>query len=99
MRKALLIAALGLAVMAPGAWAGIGWELKAADEVQRVMTQRHPSYDFVANCRSLSATRFTCEYVGSNTDSSCYIQGRATVQKLNRYRYRARILSSNKSCL
>ena len=94
----LIVAALVLAgLIAPaGAQAGIGWELKAADQVERVANHRAPGYSFVASCRSIARTKFTCDYMGYR--GSCNISGRATVTKLSRYTYRARLSSWNRDC-
>lgn len=94
MRKLIAIPATLVAlagITAPAAQAGIGWELDAADQVERVLEHRDHRYTYVASCRSTSRTTFTCSWSGFK--SRGVANGRATVRKVNRYTYRARITS------
>jgi hypothetical protein len=93
MRKLLAIPAtlVALTAVAAPAQAGIGWELDAADQVERVLDHRNGSFTYVANCRSTSSRTFTCSWSGFKDNGVA--DGRATVRKINRYTYRARITS------
>lgn len=95
MRKLIVIPATLVAlagVTAPAAQAGIGWELDAADQVERTLEHRDHKYTYVASCRSTSARTFTCSWTGF-TGRGDFANGRATARKINRYRYTARISS------
>ena len=73
--------------------AGIGWELNASDEVERVANRRYRSYNWLASCRSVSRTQFSCDvsgYKGMN-----FASGRATVRRLNRYQYKVTSFNVN----
>lgn len=94
MRKLLAVPAtlVALTGVAAPAQAGIGWELNAADQVERVLEHRDHRYTYVASCRSTSARTFTCSWSGF-TRGGDMASGRATARKINRYRYTAHITS------
>jgi hypothetical protein len=95
MRKLLAIPATLVALAgfhAPAAHAGIGWELDAADQVERTLEHRDHKFTYVASCRSTSRTTFTCQWNGF-TRGGDFANGRASVRKINRYTYRAHITS------
>jgi hypothetical protein len=90
MWKMILITALAAAVVVPTtAQAGIGKELKASDQVERVLNHRHPAYHWLANCRQISRHGFTCSISGYKGNH--FADGRARVREVTRYRYKAKI--------
>jgi hypothetical protein len=92
MRVRILGALITASLVAPAAaQAGIVRELQAADEVERQLEHRNPSFTYLATCRHVTSTRFTCSWSGFKNHAVA--DGRASVAKVSRYGYRARILS------
>lgn len=98
MQRRIIPVAIALASLAaaPVARAGITDELKASDEVERVLEKRDKHLSYVANCRQISSRRFTCTWIGSSSSGS-FATGRASVTKMSRYKFKARITSFHRS--
>ena len=92
---ALGLAATGTATAAAGterpvaSAAGVFKELKASDQVERVLNRRYPRLNWIANCRQISRHGFTCSFSGFR--GTTFANGRARVREVTRYTYRARI--------
>ena len=84
------------AIAAPIAHAGITDEINAADEVERVLEKRDKHLSYLADCRQTGRTTFTCSWFGTSKGGDM-ANGRASVRKLSRYKYRARITSFRRS--
>jgi hypothetical protein len=97
MKRMILAAALATAALAPTAGTAqasrIGDELSAGDQTQRVLSHRYPKWNWIASCRAVSRTKFTCDVIGMRDSSMA--QGRSYVVKQNSYTFKARITALN----
>lgn len=94
----LLATALAFTFLVAQSKAGAGWELNAADQVERVANHRLPTFTIVAACRSIARKQFTCTFFGNDGGKGCYADGRANVRRIDRWTYRTTFVSFNRRC-